>query len=214
MSGKYLGWAFTFDKDKAVANVFGEKGMSGLGLGKTNPMWGEINKKIFAGFGKYPFAQPILNIPNPLLLDHFPGNSHFLMKEEDPLMHRDSPAFDRAQYINRNVNPLFKDLSTNSTLLETAYYFHRYKLKEEQLENERDGEGGFESWDGGKKKRYNEKTTHIAHITNALQYYIFKYIQEKISHALTPGSYAVSPPCVEEENYRALMEFVRSDADF
>ena len=64
------------------------------------------------------------------------------------------------------------------------------------------------------EKRYNEKTTHIAHITNALQYYVFKYIQETISHALTPGSYAVSPPCVAEENYRALMEFVRSDADF
>jgi hypothetical protein len=227
LSGKYLGYIFgnnTTD-EKLVANVFGKGG--GLQSLNIRAISTEAEKKdkttLIGPLRKYAFAQPQLLLPDRLLLDSFPKDCRLteplkdgdtpltIIEKELELFYPGSPASERAEFIEIRVKHLFDSLSGSPLLLETARYFHHYKLMEEKLAERRTQGGGFASWDDEKKATYNKETTRVAHIVNPLQYYVFKYIQETISHALNPEGYPASPPCVEEENYHALMTLMREE---
>jgi hypothetical protein len=200
ISGKHLGYAFTTDlKDKMTANVFGEGGLKG---------WVDPEYKEFKGiFSPFVFKDATFTQGFPEQLNQFPvrdGEEHTLLTP----FYRDSTPQRVAENIDQKVRPLFETLGRDETLLEIARHFHQYKLKEERLENERDFDSSFAKLDPERKDDYKTRSTDTSQITNALQYYVFKYIQETISQAL---GRIRAVTCLHDSDFSALMDLVRRE---
>lgn len=194
ISGKHLGHTFE-SRNNHVANVFGDEGLKGW----IKPGEGSKEfREIFPVFGDPTFSQ---GFPTKSL-DLFPEDGHVLLNP----FHYDSSQQKVAENIDKKVRPLFGSLGRDPVLLEIARHFHQYKLKEEGLERERSSR--YPTLDEEGKKGFNARFTHVSQITNALQYYVFKYIQENISHALERIS---SVTCLEDPDFHALMNLVRRE---